>query len=110
MPMGFGSLSQPYLLSSLAASFSMGRMTAPSRRWRPEDQTTGPARKSPYAGSGSVAAPPGKGDPMGFLDKLKGTAKQAANPVGAKKDQSKIMKISKEGVEGRATVVSMKKV
>ena len=46
---------------------------------------------------------------MGFLDKLKGTAKQSVNPVGQKKEQNKIMKINKEGVDGRATVVSMNK-
>lgn len=44
---------------------------------------------------------------MGFLDKLMGTAKQAANPIGAKSEQNKIMKINKSGVDGRATVNSM---
>ena len=47
---------------------------------------------------------------MGFLDKLKGTAKQAVNPVGQMGERDKIMKISKSGVEGRATVNSMNEV
>ena len=44
---------------------------------------------------------------MGFLDKLKGTAKQAANPGGQAGQRDKIMKINQSGVEGRATVNSM---
>ena len=44
---------------------------------------------------------------MGFLDKLKGTAKQAANPMGQGAQRDKIMKINQSGVEGRATVNSM---
>ena len=44
---------------------------------------------------------------MGFLDKLKGTAKQAVNPVGQAGQRDKIMKINQSGVEGRATVNSM---
>ena len=45
---------------------------------------------------------------MGFLDKLKGTAKQAANPKAGMGERDKIMKINKSGVDGRATVDSMK--
>ena len=45
---------------------------------------------------------------MGFLDKLKGTAKQAINPVGQAGERDKIMKINKVGVETPATVNSMK--
>ncbi len=44
---------------------------------------------------------------MGFLDKLKGTAKQAANPMGQAATRDKIMKINQSGVESRATVNSM---
>ena len=44
---------------------------------------------------------------MGFLDKLKGTAKQAANPKGQGAQRDKIMKINQSGVQGRATVNSM---
>jgi hypothetical protein len=44
---------------------------------------------------------------MGFLDKLKGTAKQAINPVGQMGERDKIMKINESGVERRATVNSM---
>ena len=44
---------------------------------------------------------------MGFLDKLKGTAKQAANPTGQAATRDKIMKINQSGVETRATVNSM---
>ena len=45
---------------------------------------------------------------MGFLDKLKGTAKQAADPKGAMGERDKIMKINQSGVDGTATVDSMK--
>ncbi len=45
---------------------------------------------------------------MGFLDKMKGTAKQAMNPVGQKGERDKIMKINQSGVEARATVNSMR--
>jgi hypothetical protein len=45
---------------------------------------------------------------MGFLDKVKGTAKQAVNPVGQKGERDKIMRINESGVEGRATVNSMR--
>jgi hypothetical protein len=45
---------------------------------------------------------------MGFLDKLKGTAKQAINPVGQAGERDKIMRINKVGVETPATVNSMK--
>lgn len=44
---------------------------------------------------------------MGFLDKLKGTAKQAVNPVGQMGDRDKIMKLNKSGVLTPATVDSM---
>jgi len=44
---------------------------------------------------------------MGFLDKLKGTAKQAANPKAGMAERDKIMKINKSGVDGTATVDSM---
>jgi hypothetical protein len=44
---------------------------------------------------------------VGFLDKLKGTAKQAANPMGQAATRDKIMKINQSGVESRATVNSM---
>ena len=47
---------------------------------------------------------------MGFLDKLKGTAKQAVNPVGQAKTRDKIMRISKSGVQMEATVDAMKEV
>jgi hypothetical protein len=45
---------------------------------------------------------------MGFLDKMKGTAKQAMSPGAMKGEQAKIQKINQSGVETRATVVSMK--
>ena len=45
---------------------------------------------------------------MGFLDNLKGTAKQATNPGGQKNERDKIMRINEAGVEARATVVSMR--
>ena len=45
---------------------------------------------------------------MGFLDKVKGTAKQAMNPAGQKVERDKIMRINESGVEARATVVSMR--
>ena|SRR5256885_13220212 len=45
---------------------------------------------------------------MGFLDKVKGTAKQAVNPVGQKDERDKIMRINQSGVEARATVNSMR--
>jgi hypothetical protein len=44
---------------------------------------------------------------VGFLDKVKGTAKQAMNPVGQKGERDKIMRINESGVETRATVDSM---
>lgn len=47
---------------------------------------------------------------MGFLDKLKGTAKQAMNPVGQMGDRDKIMKLNKVGVLTPARVDSMKEV
>jgi hypothetical protein len=48
-----------------------------------------------------------KGVTVGFLDKLKGTAKQAANPMGQSAQRDKIMKINQSGLEARATVNSM---
>jgi hypothetical protein len=45
---------------------------------------------------------------MGFLDKVKGTAKQAASPGAQVAERDKIMRINERGVEGRATVVSMR--
>jgi hypothetical protein len=47
---------------------------------------------------------------MGFLDKLKGTAKQALNPVGQAGERGKIMRINEAGVETPATVDSMQEV
>src|SRR5919198_5404901 len=45
---------------------------------------------------------------MGFLDKVKGTAKQAMNPGGQMAERDKIQKINQSGVEARATVNSMR--
>jgi hypothetical protein len=45
---------------------------------------------------------------MGFLDKVKGTAKQAMNPAGQKTERDKIMRLNESGVEARATVNSMR--
>jgi hypothetical protein len=47
---------------------------------------------------------------MGFMDKVKGTAKQAMNPVGQAGQRDKIMRISKAGVQMQATVNTMKEV
>ena len=47
---------------------------------------------------------------MGFMDKLKGTAKQAMNPVGQAGERDKIMKLNKVGVMTPAVVDSMKEV
>jgi hypothetical protein len=47
---------------------------------------------------------------MGFLDKLKGTAKQAINPVGQAGERNKIMRINQVGVQTTATVDAMKEV
>jgi hypothetical protein len=47
---------------------------------------------------------------MGFLDKVKGTAKQALNPVGQAGERDKIMRINKAGVQTPATVISMREV
>src|ERR1700744_3191880 len=47
---------------------------------------------------------------MGFMDKVKGTAKQAINPAGQMKDRGKIQKINASGVDATATVDSMKEV
>jgi hypothetical protein len=47
---------------------------------------------------------------MGFLDKVKGTAKQALNPKGQAGERDKIMRINKSGVDTPATVNSMREV
>lgn len=47
---------------------------------------------------------------MGFMDKLKGTAKQAVNPGGQMKERGKIAKLNSSGVDATATVDSMKQV
>jgi hypothetical protein len=47
---------------------------------------------------------------MGFMDKLKGTAKQAVNPGGGMKERGKITKINASGLDATATVDSMKEV
>ena len=47
---------------------------------------------------------------MGFMDKLKGTAKQAVNPGGQMKERDKIQKINASGVDATATVDSMEEV
>ena len=44
---------------------------------------------------------------MGFLDNLKGTAKQAVNPGGQMAERDKIMRINESGVDARATVDAM---
>jgi hypothetical protein len=45
---------------------------------------------------------------MGFLDKVKGTAKQAVSPGSQMGERDKIMRINESGVDARATVVSMR--
>jgi hypothetical protein len=45
---------------------------------------------------------------MGFLSKVKGTAKQAVNPGGQMKERDKIAKINADGVDATATIHSMK--
>jgi hypothetical protein len=47
---------------------------------------------------------------MGFLDKLKGTAKQAVHPGGMAAERDKIQRINKVGVQTPATVDSMREV
>src|SRR4051812_33602734 len=47
---------------------------------------------------------------MGFLDKLKGTAKQAVSPGSQMNERDKIMKINESGIDGRARVDSMEEV
>jgi hypothetical protein len=44
---------------------------------------------------------------VGFLDKMKGTAKQAMSPGSQMAERDKIMKINQSGVDGRAHVDSM---
>lgn len=45
---------------------------------------------------------------MGFMDKLKGTAMQAMNPVGQAATRDKIMRLNQAGVLTPATVDSMR--
>jgi hypothetical protein len=45
---------------------------------------------------------------MGFLDKLKGTAKQAFSPGSQVQERQKIMRINEAGVQMTATVRSMR--
>lgn len=45
---------------------------------------------------------------MGFMDKLKGTAKQAVSPGAQMSERDKIMRINESGVDGRATVKAMR--
>lgn len=47
---------------------------------------------------------------MGFLDKIKGTAKQAVNPGGQMAERDKITRINQSGVEAQATVDSMREI
>jgi hypothetical protein len=47
---------------------------------------------------------------MGFLDKVKGTAKQAVSPGGQMKERDKLQKINASGVDATATVDSMEEV
>jgi hypothetical protein len=47
---------------------------------------------------------------VGFMDKLKGTAKQAVSPGGQMKERDKIAKINASGVDATATVDSMQEV
>jgi hypothetical protein len=59
--------------------------------------------------------PPGAGSEMrgvqdGVSRKVKGTAKQAMNPVGQAGERNKIMRINKSGVQTPATVNSMREV
>jgi hypothetical protein len=44
---------------------------------------------------------------MGFLDKMKGTAKQAMNPTGQAGERDKIQRINEVGVMSTATVDAM---
>jgi hypothetical protein len=45
---------------------------------------------------------------MGFLDKVKGTAKQAMSPGAQMGERDKITRINQSGVDARATVNSMR--
>ncbi len=47
---------------------------------------------------------------MGFMGKMKGTAKQAVSPGAQFAERDKIMRINQAGVDGRATVNSMREV
>jgi hypothetical protein len=47
---------------------------------------------------------------MGFLEKVKGTAKQALNPLGMAGERDKTQRINKAGVQMPATVNSMREV
>jgi hypothetical protein len=44
---------------------------------------------------------------MGFMDKMKGTAKQAMSPRAQMGERDKITKINQSGIEARATVDSI---
>jgi hypothetical protein len=47
---------------------------------------------------------------VGFMDKIKGTAKQAVSPGSQMKERDKIARINKSGVDATATVDSMQEV
>ncbi len=47
---------------------------------------------------------------MGFLDKVKGTARQAVSPGGQMKERDKLQKINSSGVDATATIDSMQEV
>jgi hypothetical protein len=47
---------------------------------------------------------------MGFLDKVKGTAKLALNPVGRRGERDRIMRISRTAVRTSRIVNSMREV
>ncbi len=47
---------------------------------------------------------------MGFMDKLKGTARQAVTPGSQLKERDKITRINASGVDATATVDSMQEV
>jgi hypothetical protein len=47
---------------------------------------------------------------MGFLDKLKGSAKQAVSPGAQVKERDKIQRINQSGIEAQATVMTMREV
>src|SRR6202012_3924745 len=59
---------------------------------------------------GRIARAEEKEKTMGFMDKLKGTAKQAVNPSGQLKERDKITKINASGVDANANVDSREEV